>query len=164
MLQTQNQVTLFQGYLSEGRKLVMRKGYGRKIDKEYERASTFHGIPIALRDEFSAFCKNIGLKGVNILYRGKSIPGVYRRPQSYVRRQYATSFAVYIKPVCKQYVDFTTNRVLDVIGEQTLVNGKVEVAYRQGYIQSIENFVAYNSYKKLCALPNINTAPAFTRN
>ena len=54
----------------------------------------FANIPIQYRDSYVVddFLKS---RPCRVRYRGKSIPGVYERDQSYRLKEYATSFTVY---------------------------------------------------------------------
>lgn len=170
-MELQNQVILFSGYLSAGKKIKEKSG------REYSRRSTFHGIPIALRSEFSSFCKNIGLKGVRTLYRGKSIPGVYDRPQSNIKRQYATSFAVYVDNIYEEFLDIENSKVVSLRGKQVFVNGKVEVVWKEDYKScSVHKYLDASHWyseesvrkakaeklRKLLKMRDISQAPAYT--
>ena len=69
--------------------LVMGRLEGQDLTQK-----EFANIPIQYRDSY-VVSDFLNSRPCRVRYRGKSIPGVYERDQSYCLKEYATSFTVY---------------------------------------------------------------------
>ena len=75
-----------------GAACMARDEFVKEYASPHEESSIFKGVPIKYLESFKALFGN----GYLIKYRGKS-KGQYRRPQAYMHKQYADTFAVYKK-------------------------------------------------------------------
>ncbi len=75
-----------------GAAFIAKDTFTKRYASPYEEQSIFKGIPIKYLETFKA----VFGKGYLIKYRGKS-KGEYVRPQAYMHKQYADTFAVYKK-------------------------------------------------------------------
>ena len=83
----ENQLALFHGAALNARDIFIKR-----YKSPYKEQSIFKSIPIKYLETFKALFG----KGYLIKYRGKS-KGEYIRPQAYMHKQYADTFAVYKK-------------------------------------------------------------------